>query len=77
VAVSRDGRGRALDNVFVERPWRTVKYDDIYLRGCEEVPELHQGLGRYFGFDNDERLYQSLGYRTPAAVYRGVSPAKA
>src|SRR5512135_737064 len=71
-AVSMDGRGRALDNVFVERLWRSVKYEDIYIRGYEAVPELHWGLGRYFGFYNDERLHQSLGYRTPAAVYRGA-----
>jgi putative transposase len=50
VAVSMDGRGRALDNVFVERLWRSVKYEDIYIRGYETVPELHRGLGRYFGF---------------------------
>ena len=74
VAVSMDGRGRALDNVFVERLWRTVKYEDIYIRGYEAVPELHRGLGRYFGFYNDERPHQSLGYRTPAAVYhRGTT----
>jgi putative transposase len=72
VAVSMDGRGRALDNVFVERLWRSVKYEDIYLRGYETVPELDQGLMRYFGFYNDERLHQSLGYRTPAEVYREV-----
>ena len=71
VAVSMDGRGRALDNVFVERLWRSVKYEDIYIRGYETVPELHRGLARYFGFYNDERLHQSLDYRTPAAVYRG------
>jgi putative transposase len=70
VAVSMDGRGRALDNVFVERLWRTVKYEDIYIRGYESVPELHRGLGGYFRFYNDERPHQSLGYRTPAAVYR-------
>jgi putative transposase len=72
VAVSMDGRGRALDNVFVERLWRTVKYEDIYIRGYETVPELHRGLARYFGFSNGERLHQSLDYRTPAAVYRGA-----
>jgi putative transposase len=72
VVVSMDGRGRALDNVFVERLWRSVKYENIYIRGYEAVPELHWGLGRYFGFYNDERLHQSLGYRTPAAVYRGA-----
>jgi putative transposase len=73
VAVSMDGRGRALDNVFVERLWRSVKYEDIYIRGYETVPELHRGLSRYFGFYNGERLYQSLEYRTPAAVYRGAN----
>jgi putative transposase len=77
VAVSRDGRGRALDNVFVERLWRSVKYEDIYLRGYEVVPELYQGLGRYFIFYNNERLHQSLDYRTPAAVYRDVSAKRA
>jgi putative transposase len=76
VAVSMDGRGRALDNVFVERLWRSVKYEDIYIRGYETVPELHRGLGRYFGFYNDERPHQSLGYRTPAAVYRGTATRK-
>jgi putative transposase len=73
VAVSMDGRGRALDNVFVERLWRSVKYEDIYIRGYETVPELHRGLARYFGFYNGERPHQSLDYRTPAAVYRGAS----
>jgi putative transposase len=70
VAVSMDGKGRCLDNVFVERLWRTVKYEDIYLRGYETVPDLRQGLGRYFPYYNEERWHQSLGYRTPAAVYR-------
>ena len=64
------GEGRCLDNVFVERLWRTVKYEDIYLRGYEAVPELQQGLGRYFPFYNEERFHQSLDYRTPAEVYR-------
>jgi putative transposase len=77
VAVSMDGRGRALDNVFVERLWRSVKYEDIYLRGYEAVPELSRGLGRYFAFYNDERLHQSLDYRTPAAVYRGIGAMRA
>ena len=77
VAVSMDGRGRALDNVFVERLWRTVKYEDIYIRGYEAVPGLGQGLGRYFGFYNNERLHQSLGYRTPAEVYQGKGGTRA
>ena len=70
VAVSMGGRGRCLDNVFVERLWRSVKYEDVYVRGYEAVPELEWGLGRYFPFYNGERPHQSLGYRTPAAVYR-------
>lgn len=70
VAVSMDGKGRCLDNVFVERLWRTVKYEDIYLRGYETVPELTQGLGRYFPFYNEDRPHQALGYRTPAEVYQ-------
>lgn len=72
VAVSMDGRGRCLDNVFVERLWRTVKYEDVYLKGYETVPELDGGLGRYFAFYNEERVHQALGYRTPAEVYREV-----
>jgi putative transposase len=72
VAVSMDGRGRALDNVFVERLWRTVKYEDIYIQGYESVPELQRGLERYFGFYNEERLHQSLEYQSPGAVYRGI-----
>jgi putative transposase len=71
VSVSMDGRGRCLDNVFVERLWRSVKYEDIYLHGYEGVPELRTGLGNYFPFYNEERLHQSLEYRTPGEVYRG------
>jgi putative transposase len=73
VTVSMDGRGRALDNMFVERPWRSAKYEEIYIRCYETVPELHRGLARYLGFNNGLRLHQSLDYRTPAAVYRGTS----
>ena len=64
-----DGRGRCLDNVFVERLWRSVKYEDIYLHGYERVPELERGLTCYFDFYNGERIHQSLDYRTPASVY--------
>jgi putative transposase len=69
VKVSMDGVGRCLDNVFVERLWRSVKYEDVYLKGYERVPELEGGLRAYFGFYNTERLHQSLDYRTPAEVY--------
>jgi putative transposase len=70
IAVSRDGRGRALDNVFVERLWRSVKYEDIYIKSYEYVPDLESGLTAYFRFYDEERPHQSLGYRTPAEVYR-------
>jgi putative transposase len=70
VAVSMDGKGRCLDNVFVERLWRTVKYEDIYLKGYEAVPPLQSGLKRYFPFYNEERPHQALDYRTPTEVYR-------
>jgi putative transposase len=71
VAVSRDGRGRALDNVFVERLWRSVKYEDIYIKDYERVIELESGLSAYSRFYDEERPHQSLGYRTPGEVYRG------
>jgi putative transposase len=70
VSVSMDGRGRALDNVFVERLWRSVKYEEVYLKDYESVAELESGLTNWFRFYNDERPHQSLKYRTPAKVYR-------
>jgi putative transposase len=69
--VSMDGRGRCMDNVFVERLWRSVKYEDVYLRGYESVPELERGLAAYFRFYNHDRPHQSLDYRTPAEVHAG------
>jgi putative transposase len=70
VAVSRDGRGRALDNVFVERLWRSVKYEDIYIKDYEQSKELETGLTAYFRFYDEDRPHQSLDYRTPGEVYR-------
>lgn len=70
IAISMDGRGRALDNSFVERLWRRVKYEDIYLKGYTRLSELLLGLTEYFAFYNHERPHQSLGYLTPEAVYR-------
>ena len=70
IAISMDGRGRALDNIFVERLWRSVKYEDVYLKGYANLPELLLGLTEYFAFYNSERPHQSLGNRTPDAVYR-------
>ena len=66
-----DGRGRFLDNIFVERLWRTVKYEDLYIKGYTTVAELEAGLADYFWFYNHERPHQSLGYQTPAEVYFG------
>jgi len=70
IRISMDGRGRALDNVFIERLWRNVKHEDIYLRGYETVSELYRGLIRYFHYYNHQRPHQGLGYRTPAEVYK-------
>lgn len=69
IRISMDGRGRALDNVFVERLWRTVKYEDIYLKEYDAVPKLEAGLERYFHFYNYDRPHQSLHYYTPAEVH--------
>jgi putative transposase len=71
IRISMDGRGRALDNIFVERLWRTVKYEDIYLKEYATVPALITGLTHYFTFYNEERFHQSLDYRTPAEVHFG------
>jgi putative transposase len=69
IRISMDGRGRALDNVFVERLWRSVKYEHVYLHEYERVPELEKGLHEYFSFYNHERLHQSLSYQTPVEVH--------
>jgi len=70
VAVSMDGRGRALDNVFVERLWRSVKYEEVYLRDYADGWEAEARLTDYFRFYSHRRIHQALGYRTPAEVYR-------
>lgn len=69
VAISMDGRGRALDNVFIERLWRTVKYENVYLQGYQTALELERGLTSYFEFYRYERLHVALDYRTPWEVY--------
>ena len=69
VAISMDGRGRALDNVFVERLWRSVKYEEIYLKSYETVWEAQTGIGAWFDFYNHERPHLALGGRTPRQVY--------
>jgi putative transposase len=69
IAISMDGKGRALDNVFVERLWRTVKWEDIYLKDYETAKELYSGMKSYFPYYNEERKHSSLGYETPFTVY--------
>jgi len=73
VAISMDGRGRVFDNIFTERLWRSVKYEDVYLKDYERVDEARAGLGAYFRFYNTARLHQALGYRLPAEVHFGKS----
>jgi putative transposase len=70
VVISMDGRGRAFDNIFVERLWRSVKHEDVYLKGYASMGELMVGLAKYFAFYNGERPHQSLGQTTPDVVYR-------
>lgn len=76
VRVSMDGKGRWIDNVFVERLWRSVKYEDIYLRAYETPREVKRGLTSYFSFYNARRPHQSLGYRTPDELYFGTDQMK-
>jgi putative transposase len=72
VRISMDGRGRALDNVFVERLWRTVKYEEVYLKDYASMAEAVAGLRSYFRFYNEERLHQSLGYCPPVTVWQAA-----
>ena len=71
IAISMDGRGRCLDNIFIERLWRSLKYEEVYLKDYEAVSEAREGIARYFQFYNHERLHQGLGYLTPGAIYDG------
>jgi putative transposase len=69
VQISMDGKGRVFDNIFIERLWRSVKVEEVYLRDYQTIAEARYYLGRYFAFYNNERLHQALGYRSPAEVY--------
>ena len=69
IDISMDGRGRVMDNIFIERLWRTLKYEEIYLKDYPDVPEAMANLKIYFAFYNHERPHQALGYQTPAAIY--------
>jgi len=71
IRISMDGRGRIYDNIFIERLWRTVKYEEVYIHDYQSVQETKEQLRKYFLFYNDERFHQSLGYRTPADIYYG------
>ena len=77
VKISMDGNGRYTDNIFVERLWRTVKYEEVYLKAYANASEARRELGGYLRFYNDERSHQALGYRTPAEVFHGDGNAPA
>ncbi len=78
IKISMDGRGRWMDNVFVERLWRSLKHEDFYLKGYADGIEAKAGLGQWIEFYNNRRLHQSLGHRAPMAVWReGMAAAKA
>jgi putative transposase len=70
IAISMDGRGRCMDNIFIERLWRSLKYEEVYLKDYESVKEARTGIERYLRFYNQERLHQNLEYRTPVAIYQ-------
>jgi len=71
IRVSMDGRGRALDNIMIERLWRSVKYEEVYLKDYQTGRDAFEGLKRYFLFYNNERLHQSLGYQSPESIHTG------
>lgn len=75
IAISMDSKGRAIDNIFVERLWRTVKYEHVYLHVAEDGVKLYEGLSDYFSFYNQERTHQSLDYQTPAEFYEKCKAA--
>lgn len=72
IKISMDGRGRVFDNIFIERLWRTVKYEEIYLKGYETGIDAKEGLRQYFPFYNTERFHQALSYRTPEEVHYNI-----
>ena len=77
VRISMDGKGRCLDNIFVERLWRSLKYEEVYLHAYRDLIEARAGIGRYFDYYNHDRDHQALGYQTPDAFYRSMQPVAA
>jgi putative transposase len=75
VRISMDGRGRFLDNIFIERLWRSLKYEEVFIKAYASVAEARTGIGAWLAFYNDERLHQALGYRTPREIFTGM-PAR-
>ena len=69
IKISMDGKGRCLDNVFTERLWRSLKQEEVYLKAYASIAEARAGIGAWINFYNDERLHQSLGYKTPAEIF--------
>ena len=75
IKISMDGKGRAIDTIFIERLWRSVKYENVYLQAYGSTRELYKGLKEYFRFYNDERFHQSLEYQTPSEMYNKLEVA--
>ena len=73
IRISMDGKGRFLDNIFIERLWRSLKYEEVFLKVYDSVAEARRGIGGWLSFYNDERPHQALGYRTPRAVFEGTA----
>ncbi len=76
ISISMDGKGRCMDNVFVERLWRPLKYEEVYLHAYETVADAKAGIGSWISFHNVSRPHQGLGYRTPAKVFAGAAGAE-
>ena len=72
IKISMDGKGRCIDNIFVERLWRSLKYEEVYLNPYDSMHEARMGIGRYFDYFNDKRPHQALGYQTPSSFYDGL-----
>src|SRR5208337_4817154 len=71
IRISMDGKGRFLDNIFIERLWRSLKYEEVFTKAYGSVPEARAGIGGWLSFCNEDRPHQALGYRTPCAVFEG------